>query len=417
MPNVIFLFPNVTGHINRVIKIAKGYQDEGNKVYFASTMDLLPFTKTHGFEHYPLNSLPFALGFEDHIHKEQKYLESLLDRFKGTLLKTRRIDIQRMLAELNPSIIFLDSFNFSDFIHLYGKVSNECRVIQIQTKFPMHYNPAVPPLNTFAMPSGKNKWHWAKYYAKRTIKRSWDRIRFFGKSDNAILKEEMKKLNMNEQYPLNTTKVFHPTFDNLEEWFLVPKELDFPQQNLHPWQQYKGSTVDFERKETVEKKFEVFLEGIPSEAKLIYVSLGTVDIHLKKKDKLAVQFFNNIINIAEQHPTWYLIIAMKEEYQKEIKVTSKRIVVASHCPQLTILKQADLFLTHSGNGSILEAFHFKVPMLLFPLNKKWDQNGTAARLVFHKLGVKSDFKMKRQRLNNQIESVLREGIKQVKSNI
>jgi hypothetical protein len=55
--------------------------------------------------------------------------------------------------------------------------------------------------------------------------------------------------------------------------------------------------------------------------------------------------------------------------------------------------KANLFLTHSGNGSVLEAIHFKVPMLLFPLNVKWDQNGTAARVVFHGLGEKSNLNL------------------------
>ena len=37
-------------------------------------------------------------------------------------------------------------------------------------------------------------------------------------------------------------------------------------------------------------------------------------------------------------------------------------------------------------------------MLLFPLNNKWDQNGTAARVVYHGLGLKSDLNENKEKL-------------------
>jgi UDP:flavonoid glycosyltransferase YjiC (YdhE family) len=68
--------------------------------------------------------------------------------------------------------------------------------------------------------------------------------------------------------------------------------------------------------------------------------------------------------------------------------------------------KANLFLTHSGNGSVLEAIHFKIPMLLFPLNNKWDQNGTAARVVHFGLGRKSELRIMRNELKFQLNSFL-----------
>jgi len=70
--------------------------------------------------------------------------------------------------------------------------------------------------------------------------------------------------------------------------------------------------------------------------------------------------------------------------------------------------KANLFLTHSGNGSVLEAIHFKVPMLLFPLNDKWDQNGTAARMVYHGLGLKSKLNENKEILKTQIFEILQD---------
>ena len=56
-----------------------------------------------------------------------------------------------MIEDLRPDLIFLDEFNYSDFILLYPFLEKRKLVI-LQTKFPMYYHPNVPPLNTYAFP-------------------------------------------------------------------------------------------------------------------------------------------------------------------------------------------------------------------------------------------------------------------------
>jgi UDP:flavonoid glycosyltransferase YjiC (YdhE family) len=58
-------------------------------------------------------------------------------------------------------------------------------------------------------------------------------------------------------------------------------------------------------------------------------------------------------------------------------------------------------------NSILESSVLGVPMLVFPLNKEWDQNGNAARVVFHGIGLMGDMKNNTQtQIKNQIEALL-----------
>jgi UDP:flavonoid glycosyltransferase YjiC (YdhE family) len=47
-------------------------------------------------------------------------------------------------------------------------------------------------------------------------------------------------------------------------------------------------------------------------------------------------------------------------------------------------------ITHAGPNSIKECIYFGVPMILFPLF--FDQEGNAARAVYHGLGVRGSFK-------------------------
>jgi UDP:flavonoid glycosyltransferase YjiC (YdhE family) len=58
--------------------------------------------------------------------------------------------------------------------------------------------------------------------------------------------------------------------------------------------------------------------------------------------------------------------------------------------QLQILKHSDVFVTHGGLNSIKEAVYAEVPMLVYPVHPQYDPVGNAARVFFHRLGLKGD---------------------------
>lgn len=61
-------------------------------------------------------------------------------------------------------------------------------------------------------------------------------------------------------------------------------------------------------------------------------------------------------------------------------------------PQLLLLEHANVFLTHGGLSSTKEAISCCVPLLVYPLDKTWDQPGNALKIEYHKLGLRGDFK-------------------------
>lgn len=409
MKTAVFLFPNLAGHLNPTIQIAKQMQKLELEVYYCGTIDLLAFSRKNGFKHYNLSSIPFASGMDGMIDgdRQDKWLESLVDRFTNRIYKTRKEDINRLVHSLKPDVVFLDEFNISDFILLKSIVKPTTRIIVLHCKFSQYFSEIVPPLNVFEQPGTEAKKHWRKYFLNRNTNWFFDKVKYLGKNNLNILREKLKEQNLSEQYQININKVFRPSITNIEEWYMVPQELEFEEITTTRSQKYIGSMVNFERQENLEPKYVSFIEKFEklSENKLIYVSLGSVaDQHLKQKEHLKDLFFKNITEIAAEKPTWHFVCVEKNAKIKD----TENLMFLDYAPQFDLLKRASVFLTHGGNNSCVDAVICQTPMLLFPLNDKWDQNGTAARMVQKGFGLKADLETPKALLRSQIETLLSE---------
>jgi UDP:flavonoid glycosyltransferase YjiC (YdhE family) len=165
-----------------------------------------------------------------------------------------------------------------------------------------------------------------------------------------MLRQKFKEQKIHQKFQINTQKVFNPTFNNVEEWFLIPQELDFPQQQLLPWQKYVESMVMTDRQENLEANYLNFIkkkETYPN-SKLLYCSLGTVlKSHLVHRKGDIYTFFNAIIDIAFENPSLYFVIALEKSMRSTLKTTSENIIFLDYAPQIDILSKADVFLTHA----------------------------------------------------------------------
>jgi len=142
-----------------------------------------------------------------------------------------------------------------------------------------------------------------------------------------------------------------------------PEAADYPRARpLSPTWHRMDSSV-----RATEAPFDVG-EHVPGNGKVIYLSLGSLgcmDLALMQRliDALAT--------------TEHRVIVSMGPLKEQMKLGS-RMYGDEFLPQPSILPQCDLLITHGGNNTVCEGFHFGLPMIGLPLF--WDQYDNAQRL-------------------------------------
>ncbi|MDZ7878999.1 MAG: glycosyltransferase [Saprospiraceae bacterium] len=94
-----------------------------------------------------------------------------------------------------------------------------------------------------------------------------------------------------------------------------------------------------------------------------------------------------VVELFSHRKDWELIISCGEIDINQIGRVATNIHLFQKVPQLSVIKLNEFVITHAGSNTVKECILLGKPMLTFPLNNKWDQNGIAARVVYHKMGL------------------------------
>ncbi|MGC0327243.1 MGT family glycosyltransferase [Streptomyces sp. SAI-170] len=128
-----------------------------------------------------------------------------------------------------------------------------------------------------------------------------------------------------------------------------------------------------------ERRFDgVWSRGSGGERPLVLVSLGTIH-----NDDLG--FFQMCVDAFAGLP-WDVVMAVGDRVDPGRLVgVPGHVEVRAHVPQLRVLREADLFVTHAGMGSVMESLSFGVPMVAIP--QMSEQRANADRVAELGLGV------------------------------
>jgi MGT family glycosyltransferase len=118
------------------------------------------------------------------------------------------------------------------------------------------------------------------------------------------------------------------------------------------------------------------LRDRPEGSALIYLSLGSLG-------SADVDLMRRLVEVLGRTPHRYIVSTGPQNAEYEL---ADNMWGAEFLPQTSIIGQVDLVITHGGNNTTTEAFHFGKPMILLPLF--WDQYDNAQRVHETGYGVR-----------------------------
>ncbi len=131
---------------------------------------------------------------------------------------------------------------------------------------------------------------------------------------------------------------------------------------------------------------------------VIYISLGSINTDFIEFYKMCIKTFEN--------SDYYVVMSIGKKCDKEqLGIIPPNFYVDNFLPQLAVLKQTDVFITHAGFNSVNEALYYGIPLYALPMVN--DQYMVAKRIKDMELGIVGSFnEINPQNLRDGVEKLL-----------
>lgn len=377
-------FPAV-GHVNAFLNLARWLSENGCEIVFIGSIEQRQLYLEDGFRFHELNPLIIIpAAFEI---KSQGYFRFLLEnihrsRSKRTLEYYQVISpaYQRVIDLVKPDLVLLDN-HYALKAFLYNQL--KINVVMVSTMIAPLQAIGIPPFQSRHVPKDTRmsrmyiNWLWAINLADLKIKRWVSALFCLGKTDIKIIREIFGGV----PYVLDTSRCFGIGIQEVPLIATYPEPFDF-KRNTSVF--YFGQMPEVPSDKIDEPRLSALLKHLPAE-NIIYCSLGTVTFH---NLKLCHGFFERIIMVAVKNPQWHFILNVGKHYDiNTLSATPQNLSVFVHVPQRQLLSKVAIMINHGGINSIKECLSANIPMIVYPLSRKWDQPGCAARVAYHKIGI------------------------------
>ena len=409
---VFRMFPQESHH-NATFKFASKLKGEGYRIVYASNENMKAVIKENGFDFYlieikkdilikPLNRKIIQKTFKIKALHFIKYffgiglVQSIRDIFikrKYHIRQNRKIlcndYFKKLIEDLDPILLFLDGTYKYNALHL---IKYKLPFVIVETTVSLIRNNMKPPLNSGLIPV-KNNW-----FSKTKVFFSWLYYDFKNNTSSLIIpnpKRTIINLSKKLSFPvsfLDFKRYYFFGFKNIIEINTTIFEFDFPHIKM-PYHFYVGPPKLIKRKDSVyDYLYHNCINKIKKDLKkIVYCSFGSMAWRYNKHELFLEKIIKSFIN----NKCFYLIICIEDENTRRIlrnKYKYNHIYIFRKVPQIDLLLSGvDLMITHGGANSINECILTSTPMLIYPGSKGLDQVGNAARVVYHKLGLRGKY--------------------------
>jgi len=394
MAHILLITTGLRGILHAGFEVIARLEAAGHRVTYACPRERREEVETQGFAYeqlpevlsQPINRMP------DFTKRSQRIFYSITHfkkRRKDALADLKINNITNTLRRLQPDLLLIDTE-----LHEYIITSKslDYQVIILSAWFTMWEAEGVPPLQSNIIPNKNNRadirrlWQQTRRERRKMVWRQ--KIRSFFANRGSILEMHARQAGFPIRELLRYQWPAPFGYRTLPVLSMTAWELEFPhtpRPNLH----YIGPMVYAQRKDTKttaqtkERLQRIFEEKRQNGQALIYCSFTT----MRASDNAFVQ---KIIEAVAERPDWVLIMGHGGIISDESpKNTPGNIHIFNWIPQLYVLEHADCSINHGGIHTINECIHFRVPMLVYS-GQKSDQDGCAARVAYHQVGISAD---------------------------
>jgi MGT family glycosyltransferase len=359
---IVFFPEGAYGPTNNCVGIGQVLRDRGHRVVFVVEESFAGNLEAHGFEERllrlgPAPEEPEEPGqfWKDFIRETapvfrmptiDQLTHFIEPTFRALCDGARFADerLTEIFGELHPDAIVEDNVVFFPAIKASGRpwvriVS--CNPLELK-------DPALPPVFSGYPVADRSGWDDFRREYLRAL---------------AGLHEEFSAFCAERGTPDLPPGDFMPESDWLN-LYVYPRELDYArEQTLGPTWHRLESCV---RRSDAMFDLPDLLHG---RGRLIYLSLGSLgsaDVDLMKR----------LVDVLSQAPHRFVVSTGPQHAAYEL---AENMWGAELVPQPALLPLVDVVITHGGNNTTTECFHFGKPMIALPLF--WDQYDNAQRVA------------------------------------
>jgi zeaxanthin glucosyltransferase len=349
-----FICPNVPGHLNPMTALARHLQDRGHDVVFLYSSGAA--------------GLPFVPGLEeDHFDKNRREVSKM--QGEDALQFSVRVLLSRTEAILKslPAIVQangVDAFVI-DTVQFYAELgAMRLGVPYIHVSNALHFDfSGYTPLGVYG---------WPHQTTPTALARNREGVAEFAKmlaATNAGIRAHAESAGLKIDW-----EIPHSTLSPLASITQTPRAFDFENSHWPSQFHYSGPFHDGKGRENIDFPWER-LTGEP----LVYASMGTI-----LNGRLDV--FRAIVAGLAKHKDLQLVVSVGDQVDPEqIGRVPNNAIIVKRAPQLELLKQASVCITHAGLNTVLESLAQGIPQVAIPVT--YDQPGVAARIAHKQTGV------------------------------
>ncbi len=367
---IVFMPESAYGPTNNCIGIGKVLERRGHRVVFAAEASWKGRLEPLGFEEDLVDLAPPPEGEQDAGQFWTDFVTETAPEFRKPTIEQLSTFIEPVWASLidgavycqpqleaildraRPDVIVEDNVNAFPALLTHG-----APWVRIMSCNPLELaDPALPPKFSGYPIDDRNGWEDYLAEVDRSHRATWERY-------NAFMVEEGAP-------PLPDLEFIHAS-DHLN-LSVYPDEADYPR-SVAPaptWHRLQSSV------RATDEPWEVPDELRDRPGALVYLSLGSLG-------SADVELMQRLVAVLADSP--HRFVVSKGPRADEIDLPDT-MWGEGRLPQTSIIPKCDVVITHGGNNTTTEAFHFGKPMIVLPLF--WDQYDNAQRVQETGFGVR-----------------------------